>query len=518
MSDSGLKILVDGLRQGRQLDLDEQQTNALLAWLGGAARDPGAAGLRDALGSAGDDEALRAAAFDQLDFSLFDGDRLLLDAAGLDAERDDRDRRRRFRLLLSVFHPDRYPARSEWLTSRLQIVNRSYADFKAGRLDDSTLQGQSPPDIQTDRKPRAQPPAWQGITPNWTMTERLRARLGRDRFLGHKIIAVLAVIIALPIISILLDSNSGDIMGQLPDQHRPLEERWIGEDLDLAIDHWPVVSLDPQWMVMGQTEPDPPALETVIEEPLFVRSDNPRWLAQASVARMIELPAEDAIEVLVETEEPQPITGQEQMDIRPVVPEPADSSVAMASRVEELAETDTAPIPSEPASVDKVDDVAVEVAETVPEKQEVEPEIAEPVPAAVVQVERRAAISSGSLSLGPLVNNQAGSLLRDYWASVESGDVDGVLNVLARRPRENDNEGRGWFERQYDELFRSSSQRALHMRIINAQRDGNDWVIDVQYQLELARTGSTEVERLEREVRYLMSPDPFRLRIISVEY
>jgi len=510
VTESALKHLVDGLRADQSLDLDDDQVSALLSWLGGSKRDSNAQFLRSQLGDPGEDESIRATAFEQLDLALFDGDRMLVRAAGVADNRDDRERRRRFRLLLSVFHPDRFPARADWLTSRLQIVNRAYSEFKAGRLDEEAEVSSFPAVKPESKGTRSRQPVWRGISPSWTMGARLRQRLGQDRYLGHKIVAVLVLVIALPVISILLDSESEPVEISSAEEPEPIEQRWFGHDLDLAVDDWPLMSPDPEWLAVAAAKPVTEGAERgPMEWPGDVEVPRtPDWMKMARPVELKDLsesvPVKDA-DALAEAAE-----VMEADVIAAVVKEEviSDKPEMIADELEERLVVE---------GVGKEEDERL-VAESV-EGGEVLDEVGlvEGLKTTSVEVES-VGLESGTLSLGLLGNHRVGRVLTEYRDSVEAGDLQRVLGVIGRNPRENENEGQEWFEHRYGELFDTSNQRSLSMQVRNVRRSGTGWLVEVNYQLEMALADSDEFESLEREVRYSIYPDPFRLRIISIEY
>jgi len=531
MADAPIERLIEGLYQRNLMALDVRQIGALLAWLGGSGRDADARLLCEKLGKPGEDEELRARVFEQLDIELFDGERLLLQSAGVDVSVDEKDRRRRFRLLLSVFHPDRFPARSEWLTSRLQIVNRAYSDFKAGRLDDAVDGSPLPPVKAAGKEARPRQPVWQGISPSWKLGGRFREQLGQDRYLGHKIVGVLLVITALPVISILLDAQSDRADIAPVEEPERIEERWFGHDLDLAVDEWPLVSPDPEWLANVDMESvaDHP-VEELAEWPVEIEAfEAPGWMR---VARVVEpqdvLELADPVEVVqavgvAETEEMvdgDEVAGVVEEDViadevEVINDEPEEVLVVEVPGEEEDERWVAESVEAEEVLVEVGVVGGLETSGTKPRPANEEALVGVP---ALVEAEDDVALGPGTMSLGLLGNHQVGNVLTEYRDSVEAGDMDGVLRVMGRSPRENANEGREWFEYRYGELFDASKQRSLSMHVRNARRSGREWLVEVDYRLDMAREDSDELERLEREVRYSISPDPFRLRIISIEY
>lgn len=494
--------LIESLQNGLPRDLDEQEVAALLGWIASSSRNPGAQVLSDALGSSGENEALTGHAFSLLDEAIFAGETLLTGPAGVSEEREHDARRRRYRLLLSAFHPDRYPARADWLTSRSQVITRAYARFKTGQIDELPEVESPPPAART------RPPEYRGITPTWRLAERLRSRWGQDRFLAHKIIGVLALILLLPVISILLDQQT-----QSPiDTENSPNQRIDLAALDLRIDQWPLPSLAAGWIESGHEEMangllgDPysdsgseslwATLQTIVAVGI------PEWLDRARVGPSPENSSDSpGIQMLAFLS-----------DTRDQIDALADAADARARQPErERQERRENRAPDRPPTLPETPtpDPSSQVASTTTNQQDQPNERNQP---------NQPSLPRGSLHLGPLANHQVGDLLNDYRSSIEAGDLEGVLSVLGREPRDNNRIGRGWFEQHYRELFNSSSQRSLSLQILNATRHGQGWRVAAQYQLDLRDADSGQDDRLERDVEFVILPDPFRLKIVEIQY
>ena len=199
-----LGTLLESLRRGEQLELELEQIEALITWLGGSSRRASAQQV-----TPDHDPVLVLLVLQQLDRSLFKDYRLNPEAAGLGPEQPTSLRRMRFRRLAGVFHPDRFPDLADWLTVRSQAVHHAYARFKQdpdARLDydrperpTATPETRNPATTTPIRRPKTRN---ESNIHDWLM--RLRARFGRDRWLAQKLIAVLALMAALPVANLYL--------------------------------------------------------------------------------------------------------------------------------------------------------------------------------------------------------------------------------------------------------------------------------------------------------------------------
>jgi len=491
-----IDTLIEALQNGLRQELTDQEVAALLGWIASSSRNPGAQALNQALGPSGDNEALTGHAFSLLDEAIFAGETLLTGPAGVSEERENDARRRRYRLLLSAFHPDRYPARADWLTSRSQVITRAYARFKTGQTDELPAVAAPPPAANPG------PSDYRGITPTWRLAERLRSRWGQDRFLAHKIIGILALFLLLPVISILLDQQ----IRAPDDDQRPAKPRIDLDALDLRVERWPLPDLTAPWLAADQSDlavadPEPVTLPESLWDSFQAASsiDLPEWLDRARVGYARSTADSPGIQMLAFLSE-----SWDQID----------ELIATTEASEALPQPERRPPNAEPAREPRDRNAsspapAAPVASATPNRSErpsdqpgqVEP----PLP-------------GGSINLGPLSNHQVGDLLNDYRSSIEAGDLEGLLDVLGREPRDNHRVGRGWFEQHYRELFNASSQRSLSLQILNATRHGQGWRVTAQYQLDMRDVHSGQNDRMERDVEFVILPDPFRLKIVAVEY
>jgi hypothetical protein len=504
MSPTDVSGLITALRQRNWLALDSGQIALLMGWLGRSEANAELATLERQLGPAGENDDLLGSAFELLDAVLFDGDRLRDQVAGVGPDREEEWQRARFRLLMRIFHPDRHPRHSDWLTSRSQIITHAYAQFKSGLSEFEPFR----PEPQV-RDGQSLQPAYHGIAPSWRMTDRLRSRLGQDRFLARKLVGILVLLAILPLLSVVLDSEPHSTDFGTQDQVNPPVQQWIGADLLLTLDEWPLASLDPPWLRARQAVVESEALAWSMPE------QAPIWLASAKVADRRagteKITADQTTAEAARSEVGGQTTevggrrsedrGQTTEERRPRTEGSGQrSDVTRLAGIEPVLEAPAVRAESAPEAVSSL--VVIE-----PPPAQVEQQVIEPDPVDFAE---------GQLLLGPLHNHQAGELLDLYRCSVEQGDIDGVLQSLGRVPRQEGHQGREWFEQRYTELFSNTVQRALSLHILGVRRKGNGWLVDAAYHLQTYPASDKHLDQ-EQQLRYSIMPDPFGLKIVEIE-
>jgi len=491
--------------------LDVEDVSALLGWIAHSSRNADARLLMERLGPASDNPRLLGRAMAVLDRSLFDGERLCESMAGVAADQDADQRRRRYRLLLSAFHPDRYPARNEWLTRRSQIITRAYSQFKAN--PDQPASTVLTPTAAHSEPPPAADKADPKL-PDWLIRslDVLRRRWGHDRYLGHKIIGALALIALLPAISVMLERTAADPeLNIAPGQ----AGQSAGEPVAAPIVPMPVVATwPPELHGIGPLDAGAKIVDgepmdqwrTWLDSPQAAR---PNWLATARLG-----------EIALLAEANQPATVAMSRDAEVVVPvqagpqrTPATESMTAESRNAEP--TDALPM----RSVEQpVPSVASADQGNLPRPAPTQ------APATALPADRPGASPAGpdqivgQIALGPLDRHPVGELLRNYQSSFEAGDVDGILALLARQPRENDRVGLDWFERHYRQLFASSSRRTLDLHVLHARRQGHQWRVTTRYRVDFDNQSAANGGQRSEEVAFVIAPDPFHLKIAAIEH
>lgn len=205
---SWLSCLFRALHERKPATLDGRGLAALLSWLG-LARTEDARQLQGLVGAAGADQDLLAQVFAMLDDWLFEGGQLHRQRAGVGSLVPLPARRRRYRLLLSAYHPDRFAAHADYLTGCSQAILAAYRDFKVELDGRGPVTGSGPrstgpvpasgmahppPPVPTGRRPR----------PRYTWLQTVKRRWGSDRWFGHKLVALLALLASLPVLDLFL--------------------------------------------------------------------------------------------------------------------------------------------------------------------------------------------------------------------------------------------------------------------------------------------------------------------------
>ena len=546
MSRAEVEHLIRALDKRLPLALLDDDVAALLGWIASSTRNPGARALNEALGPASKNEAITGHAFALLDRALFDQGRLLPEAAGVAAKREHDARRRRYRLLLSAFHPDRYPARSAWLTERSQIITRAYAAFKRG--DDSAPEVSQSSAVAV-RKPA---PKGYGIAPTWRrrLTNHLRDRFGRDRWLAHKIIGGFALVLVLTGVSVLLEkdrvqgleSDGLRVTDYGEERVQEIEERVQGSGLRVQGRDGIEVAERAERVGRGDVSGDAVLAEATER---VDRADVPGNSMPAGTTEPVGWAHVPGNSIPAEASEP---VGRAHVPGNSMPVEPTER-VGWAHVPGDLMLVEaTEPVGRGDVSGDAVLAEATEpvgrgdvpgnalVAEATKRVgrahvpgDSMPAEATEPVgrgdvpgdsvPAEAAESGSPVAVSlvPGRVDLGPLSRHRVGEVLQAYQAAIEAGDLEALLAVLGRNPTANGESSRDWFERHYRTLFEQSSERALSMRLIAASREGDGWLVELQHDLQLLASNDLPEQRSEK-ITFHVAPDPLGLRILGIRF
>jgi len=149
--------LAAAVREGRSTPAVARELDTLLGWMT-RSEDPGAAALAAELGGPDADE-LRCNAFqilEQLIFARSAGDTGAALGLGLDVPLERV--RKRYRLLMRVYHPDRAEGDTGWFHERAARIGRAYADHCARAERAKTWEPERPVALKhLSRKPEATP-------------------------------------------------------------------------------------------------------------------------------------------------------------------------------------------------------------------------------------------------------------------------------------------------------------------------------------------------------------------------
>ncbi len=151
LDENDLRDLALSLRLSEVEQLSHAALRVVLAWVSGRSGKGDVHGLTPLLGEPGAEPFLLERVYRQLDGLLFVDDELSESAAWLGG--DAIQRRLQYRRLLAAFHPDRSPELAGWLTSRFQVLQRSYR-----RSRDAPPERSGPRPMLGSPKARAAPP------------------------------------------------------------------------------------------------------------------------------------------------------------------------------------------------------------------------------------------------------------------------------------------------------------------------------------------------------------------------
>ncbi len=554
------RMLSDG---GQRFDVAE--LDAVLNWLSGSER-AGARELIRHIGTPRERPDLTNSIFHRLDHQLFDCGRLVLQRAFVDAGIADKERRARFRRLMTAFHPDHHPDDSGWLTPRSQAIHEAWRQFRTGQEDTEKTLTQEPSrhedgntaDIR--RPPERRSARLIPISP--ALMVRLRARLLRVEHLQGKALLAIAVISAVPVawmyfayqpyraqIPTQVQSQPSSppeaaiahpepalTTGEVPPVvEQPGEPAATSRPTGWEVEHTRLVAA--VFEAVEQLEPTRVATDTLPTAPPeseYTLADSATLLnITEPVATMDEIPGAAPVEPPVQEEQHEDQPDTQRLPERtadatePTETEPRETPQAPD---EEEAATQTEPVtsttdlPPDPAVVGvdpTTSEAGSEATRSEPEVtdspiESVEPAVTEepaPDPPDQAAPEELPTIVVDAAEARQRITQLLGS----YRQTFESGHLDGLLGHFTDHPRENTNEGRRWLRRNYQRLFENSSRREMSIEIENISYTGQSWQVEGRFNLHIEYPERRSV-RATRVVRYTIREENEQLRIASIEY
>jgi len=530
MSPSSLQTLVDAMNDGNHLRLVDHEITGLLGWMAGSSGSREARELRKNFGPAGQDDRITARGFRLLDHALFDRQTLLESAAGVGEDRTNDARRRRYRLLLSAFHPDRYPDRVDWLTERSQIITIAYSRFKSGKRPTRPEPVIKPGPAALRKRPRrfVRPPT------RWLsrLAMLLRQRFGGDPWLAQKIIGGFALVLLLPLLSVLLDTHTPRSVHSNPKESAPTTP--VAAAPATSVPETTVIALEPTAPTLARRDDGHRDKDN---QNNGNRDNGNRDEGNSNDQAITATAAHAAIEARRGTPESSALE-----------PGPQDSAVDLSVAAAESPQTDrTEPVDqasmrsndprsgSDAAPRGTADSPPLSIP-SLPEQliardtPTAEPSPALQGPTAGVASDRPSEVSTadnptftqadsideptptarGRLLLGPLSSHQIGALLQQYQLALEQADIETLSQLVGREQAET-------LRARFPGLFESDQQHRVDLSILQSQRDGDQWVVQLQQEV-----GVSAIDRRARSfshrAEFRFSPDPFAIQMIEMEF
>jgi hypothetical protein len=533
-----LQALAERMLRGRMGTLEGAELDAVLSWISGSER-AGAGELIHLVGTPHERPGMARRLYDELDAQLFQDGELVLERAGVGPERDEQERRARYRRLMTAFHPDRFPDHGDWMTPRSQAIHKAWRRFRSG--EDSTAD--TPPAPATS--PSAKPPRSKRrhhrepelrrsarlVPEQPTPLTTVRLQLAHTPHLAGKLMLAVAVIALVPVGWLyLVNQPYRNVLSVPPTESAvELEPEPVGavEEAPEPVDAPRPVHIMPEFdaaQLPGELDvwdPDrfrddspwfatlperllgihePPDFETAdhVSAPEPVREAPPEVSVESSVESSVEAPAEEAppADIIV-------ASVAEVDEAPPDSPSVADEA-AQVSEPEPAAEPE--PVEPEPALEPEL------ARETTPrdEPEAVEPDPPAVEPALAAPVDQGIAVET--------TQDRITDLLEDYRQSFERGELDQFMASFSASPRENRNQGRRWFRENYEWLFAESSQRQLQLDVLNVERINDNWRVTAQFELEVDWHARRPVKD-RRLVQYTVSEaEDGRLLIDAIDY
>ena len=497
-----LAELLASLRRGERRELDYEQIDALIAWLSGSFRQQ-----ETQQNAAGYDAVLVLLVLQQLEQSLLKQGHLDIEAAGLGPEQPIHLRRKRFRRLASVFHPDRFPDLADWLTLRSQAIHQAYARFK--QHPDTGPEHERPNHTVTTTEtvtPTAPAPQATRETPVRAWLIGLRARFGHDRRLAHKVIAALAFVAALPVANLYLasaipPSTPGSTTNISSDSS--IDTRVANETKATSIDT--DASSNNAAPVITTTDSDS-------EDQKLLQSQAEK--KQQTISSQTETLNKQTIAVEETTFGPsidEPIVALHERDDRQTIDRLTAGGDISVQTVHETATTHS-------TYLDEPEPVFLSSASQAESMPVHSPTALTPfTQGGQSNNDTRAFATQGELVLGPLKQHPVGHLLTEYQSHVQSGNLNALMQLFSStNPRQDWRHGSTEIADYYRSLFRRSSHQTIHLRVLRMQRDGDGWQVETALNFSIASTDGEE-QIINGRTHFRIQPDRGILKIVAME-
>jgi hypothetical protein len=116
----------------------------------------------------------------------------------------------------------------------------------------------------------------------------------------------------------------------------------------------------------------------------------------------------------------------------------------------------------------------------------------------------------GRLLLGPLSTHQIGALLQQYQLALEQADIETLSRLVGREQAEA-------LRERFPGLFESGRQHRVDLSILQSQRDGDQWVVQLQQEVDVSAV-DRQARNFSHRAEFRFSPDPFAIQMIEMEF
>ncbi|AKS42766.1 hypothetical protein [Wenzhouxiangella marina] len=533
MNEISIIRLAESIAEGELYELNQAEVSAVLGWVTRSKSNEHRQALEQALGSVDTQPELALNALRILEHSLFFNDVFQQGKAGVSSEFEHDARRRRYRLLLSAFHPDRVPGEDGWLTQRSQAIIQAYQVFKRNP-DAETEEARPEAGAHHAHSQGGRTPPHRGPIKHreGSLAMFLRQRFGGDRWLAHKLIGGLVLLLGLAVISVLLSEPA-----TLPEtafdprpSPRSVESRPDAQPATTAVnnetpersagaeggDGW--IRSEPQ---TGIEEEEPASIEpadattrvasTTMRSSAVDDSAGPQSSSLASVTTSAqERGAGPPAAIDSERVEPSPVPRQNGLANEAPIP-------SRSERLQSNTGQGSAPPSASNEGSEPGPDPARRQASNA--RGDSNASATRPARAPVIEPSssRGGGPPPGQLSLGPVMRHRVGELLQSYQRAFETGDLEGVMGLFGDQPRLDRQSGRAPLEHYFTTLFEASDGRRLSLQVHSAERDGNDWIVRASQRIELLNGAGTASRVQNLDVLFQFAPSPFALKITAIQ-
>lgn len=567
------KQIYEALRRGDHPDIPASCIDGLLLWL--CHSQHGVAEQAFKILGKPDDLNLVMRVYRALDGCLF------FDSELLPLQGTPEEHRKRYRLMMRAFHPDRYPEMADWLGQRSQSINAAYTAFKTRPITKTRViyARQAHPPAYSNKSPAR--PVRPVLVNSFSISDwfvSLCAPLTRMRYLPQKILALTTVLCVLLIIYLYHQRlsvemaetvNSMTMQEEVPvafdnrityrtqEQNPTLKEEMqenakvlhLADTTDLSTgknNAWqtPADLHIEEWLEGGragyiakyvqnqrfstrETEiTDSPELSLISETGVALQATEP----QQSPTPEPEIAADPAPARVSEAGLKAPPVKTQHSQVAETEPDvhsdkPTNHNIASreSRRLDDLSARMEAARDESPGAAVSATDKPVTARSELPagdsKSLQSRQEVTEYQSLTTVTPEP-------ALSIEPVreKTDEYSSAIEPALASVEHfrdsferGELKPMLEVIADDARENENTGMPWFHRIYSKLFKLTRQRELNLDFNEMYVEDGIVKLNGEYRMQLVYNSGRRASG-RGPMQYRLKPDSGDWKIIEIRY